>query len=179
MGIVQPTPTPGEQATPEAGAGEAAGLEEPPRDPAAVPPPFEPGPGDELRTVAAALAVAALAAGMLVALWRAGLAGLPPAAAAYARVVQLASLLGWQPHRTETPHEFTRRLSRLAPSQTGSLRLISDSFVAFRFGHRAATPGEGPILAAAWRNVRGGLLRAAARRVESVLALWRHKRTSP
>ena len=169
MGTVQPTPTPDELATPEAGADEATGLDEPPRDPAASLPLLEPGPGEELRTVAAVLAVAALAAGMLVALWRAGLAGLPPAAAAYARVAQLASLLGWQPRRTETPHEFTRRLSRLAPGQTGSLRLISDSFVAFRFGHRAATPGEGPILAAAWQNVRGGMLRAAARRVERAL----------
>ena len=172
VGTVQvvPTPTPAEPDAPGGEEGFLDDLLEPPRDPVVG---FPFAGADELeglRTFAAILVVVTLGALVLFALWNAGLSGLPPAAAAYARVAQLASVLGWHPHPAETPTEYTRRLSQLAPGQDNSFDLISDSYVAFRFGHRATTPGEGSILASAWLNARRGLLRAAAARLKRGLA---------
>ena len=126
-----------------------------------------------LRPIALAVAGLGLLAAALLALWRVGLAGLPPAALAYAQMARLGGLLGWRQGKAETPYEYAGRLASLAPQQVGSFRLLAGAFVALRFGRRGASSVEPPALAAAWLSVRRGLLSAAIARVgRGMESIW-------
>lgn len=112
------------------------------------------------KTIGIVVVALALLVAATMGLWRASLAGLTPPAAAYHRLGLLAAVLGWRARASETPREFGRRLGDAAPSAAGAFEVISEAFTAMRFGRRPATPAEGALLEAAWRNARDALLRA-------------------
>jgi transglutaminase-like putative cysteine protease len=116
-------------------------------------------PNEAPRTIGLAILAIALLVVATMALWRASLAGMPPAVSAYQRVGLLAGLLGRRAQPAETPREYGARLGSAIPSAAGALGVIAEAFTALRFGRRPASPAESELLEGAWRNVRGALLR--------------------
>jgi hypothetical protein len=84
-----------------------------------------------------AFAVVALV-GLIVAglLWFRGIRGLPASAQPYAQVVRLATWCRLGPRRHETPYEYTRHLSSLAPSASDALEVVGHAYVEGRYGGR-------------------------------------------
>jgi hypothetical protein len=89
-----------------------------------------------------------------------GTHGMPPAEAAYTRMSRLAGWLGRGQRPTETPNEYARGLSHLAPTGKADVTFIADQFGQRRFA-RAPWRAGGRDLDRAWVSVRGHLLRAA------------------
>jgi hypothetical protein len=171
FGATEPTPTPEPTQAPTASP-DSPNQDQRQQDPsrdlpsgAGASPGGAPDGGGPWLGMALSAALLGLVAAAGALLWRAPFAGLPAPAAAYARVAQLASLLGWGSRPTETPREFADRLGRVAPHQAQALTLISDAFAAFRFGRQPPGPGDRSVLDAAWQRARGGLLGAAVRRI--------------
>jgi transglutaminase-like putative cysteine protease len=105
------------------------------------------------------LGAAALIAAGARAVWRWGIADLPPAEAAYARMARLATLLGRPPRAAQTPREFADSLSPLLGPASTSAATLADAYVASRWSRAgAAIPPD--RLDLAWRQVRGAMLRA-------------------
>lgn len=94
-------------------------------------------------------------------LWERGLRGLPPAAKAYAKMVRLASWLGFSPFPAETPHEYGHALSGQIPEVRSSVQRIAAEYARYRFGPPRAEQGNGILRL--WRFVRNALVRRIGR----------------
>lgn len=118
------------------------------------------GPGIPLQPMLLMLGGGLVALGTLVGLylWFRGLWGLPAFARPYAQLVRLASWCGLAPAQAHTPYEYAAALSRAVPSAERPITVITEAYVAGRFGGRAA--GSLIQLAAAWRAARRALLRS-------------------
>jgi transglutaminase-like putative cysteine protease len=88
--------------------------------------------------------------------WRLLYRRLSPAAAAFARVSRLGAWAGAPPARSQTPDEYTERLSRLAPGQRSALRELGDVYDRERWG--GGPPGAAMhTLGALYAQIRGAL----------------------
>ena len=66
--------------------------------------------------------------------WRLLFRGLPPVAAAFARVARLGAWAGATPQRSQTPSEYADELGGILPGQRQSLRRLSDIYTRERWG---------------------------------------------
>jgi transglutaminase-like putative cysteine protease len=88
----------------------------------------------------ASLFIALLLLGLALALtwWRLLFRGLPPVAAAFARVARLGAWAGAPPQRSQTPSEYADELGGVLPGQRQSLRRLSDIYTRERWGGGAS-----------------------------------------
>ncbi len=93
-------------------------------------------------------------------LWFRGIPGLPQFARPYAQVVRLATWCGFGPGRADTPYEYAAALGRAVPAAAQPLTIITEAYVAGRYGGRP-TDGAGRLVAAG-REARKMLLRSLA-----------------
>lgn len=70
--------------------------------------------------------------------WRLLFRGLPPVAAAFARVARLGAWAGAPPQRYQTPSEYADELGGVLPGQRQSLRRLSDIYTRERWGGGAS-----------------------------------------
>ena len=70
--------------------------------------------------------------------WRLLFRGLPPVAAAFARVARLGAWAGATPQRSQTPSEYADELGGILPGQRQSLRRLSDIYTRERWGGGAS-----------------------------------------
>ncbi|MBI2955438.1 MAG: transglutaminase domain-containing protein [Chloroflexi bacterium] len=146
--------------------GENAGLwEEPPDvDWTFADPLFRSGPDDVLgllsRVLAALLFLAALAGAALLFLWRRDLGSLMPGTVQFVKMCRLASWFGIGKRSHQTPDEYALTLSGIVPDQKHNIWLITEAYVRQVFGRKPIARRDERQLAIAWRQLRGGLVRA-------------------
>jgi hypothetical protein len=112
-----------------------------------------------LSVLGALLAIAALAYGVLLAVFRRGLSGLPWHARWYAELRRLAAWAGLAGRPSQTPHEYVRWLDRRLPGTERLVSPIADCYVEGAYsGHQ---PGPETLARAsrAWDEARGPLAR--------------------
>jgi len=108
-----------------------------------------PGSGQSGNASANPLVTAGLGASLFIALlllclvlaltwWRLLFRGLPPVAAAFARVARLGAWAGATPRRYQTPSEYADELGGILPGQRQSLRRLSDIYTRERWGGGAS-----------------------------------------
>ncbi len=158
--VVEPSPVPTSVPTPE------------PTPVVATPPPAQeappqqpqlPTPADVLANpgrvagliglvLVAVLAVSALA---VTALWFAGFRGLSPVSGLYARALRAGNWLGVPPATSLTPREYAERVGRAVPSAQGPARVVADLYTRERYA--ASRPDADALnrARAAWRDLRG------------------------
>ncbi|MEA2586177.1 MAG: hypothetical protein QOF33_4262, partial [Thermomicrobiales bacterium] len=153
-----PTPTPNPQPTPTVEA-----------SPSPVAAPTDMGKNDDpfyrtvldrlpwlpalvsLGTLVAALAIAAA--------WLWGLRGLRPGAALYARALRIGRFWGVQRDPTMTPSEFASEFARSVPVARTAIRAVAEIYTEEQYGKQGANPEQISSGRAAWRELRGSLLR--------------------
>lgn len=84
-------------------------------------------------------------------------AGLPPAQAAYARMLRMAHWIGLPTDTHQTPHEYAATLRAALPGQASAINAITDAFVAQRY--HGSSPATAEALATAWKELRPAMLR--------------------
>lgn len=90
------------------------------------------------------------------------LRGLRGATRQYAKLLQVGTVIGVRPARSETPGEYGHRLSGEIPNAQGAVQRITSSYVAEVFGRRRAGPDE---LEGEWRRVATQAARSVPRRM--------------
>jgi hypothetical protein len=72
----------------------------------------------------------------------------------YAQMEKLAGARGYARALSETPYEYRRELGQAFPDQTDDVRLITDAYVAVRYGEVPEGDQELEAVRAAWKRVR-------------------------
>ena len=115
-----------------------------------------------LFALAAGVALAATLAGGASYAWLRGLGGLAPQARLWEQTVRLASWARVPPTPGQTPREYAESLRARVPGVTG-VDELAGAYVRQRFSGRGMDGVEQTRLEAAWRAVRGRLLRRLLR----------------
>lgn len=115
-----------------------------------------------LLLAAAAVLLALIGAGMLAWIW--GLRGLSPAASLYARALRLGSFIGVRSDSTMTPSEFAGEFRATVPAAGPAVRVVTDLYLAERYGGEQVDPLVASRGRSAWRQMRRNFLVWRSRR---------------
>jgi len=114
--------------------------------------------------------------------WRRLFRGLSPVAQTFGRVTLLASWAGLKPKPAQTPFEYVEALQQRLPGQAEPLQRLGELYVYERWGAPDEGSGVREELGQLWMRLRGGLVRAVARRPSLNPLAWlrmleaRHRR---
>jgi hypothetical protein len=72
----------------------------------------------------------------------------------YAQMEKLAGVRGYPRALSETPYEYRRELGQAFPEQVGDVQLITEAYVAVRYGEVPEDHQELEVVRAAWTRVR-------------------------
>ncbi len=101
-------------------------------------------------------------------IWILGLRGLSPVERAYTRMSRLGAIAGLRRSADQTPIEYAAALSGMLGESASDAQRIAWEFAATRYtggATVAAGDGDSQEMEQAWRNIRGGLIARAFRRL--------------
>ncbi|HEU5379557.1 MAG TPA: transglutaminase domain-containing protein [Ktedonobacteraceae bacterium] len=100
--------------------------------------------------------------GLSIVRYRSGYKSHSTVTSIYARLCQVASMVGAPPALWQTPYEYTSALSRRFPEASGTLRRLADLFVRERWAspQHVPAPNEERDLARLWPRLRNTILRS-------------------
>ena len=109
--------------------------------------------GPLLAVLAIGLAIAIVLGGGAIA-WIWGLRGMTPAASLYARVIRLGRFAGVRPDPAMTPSEFANEFSSVVPGAGPAVRVVTDLYLAERYGQTHVDASAEARGNGAWRQLR-------------------------